>query len=363
MSGSILLIDDNPDLLKALRIELESVMKPGEAEIRAWIPKKEEADPLAVFTSKIDSDTELVITDYDLTAQGRTGLFGSIIVSWCQAKAIPVGDFSRNSASILPREPNLFELRVPGDKQKAGAFIVNVARGFRVIRERLKATSALMKKRSPAAVLAELLGVPDLSSQFSLYGARPGATGTLLDRILRTAPEEVDPTDDDKRQLLVYLLGHVLLNSILKFPGPIVSRRALAAYVGCSDSEGDELDKLFANAVYSGPFSELDRYFWLSKVDETLQKYEEALPKEVEPETYGELHRTALEKKISRLLARHPCNRCDGKNGGFLCPFTNRTVCQRADCSVGSSGWLPQGARLCRIERDFYEEWAPILGM
>jgi hypothetical protein len=361
---SLLLIDDTHRLLEELATDLKTHMSVDEVEIRTWEPTKEETSALEAFDNLVDDSTVLVVTDYDLTSQGRTGLFGSSIVGWCQARAIPVGDYSRGNHSSLPKEPNLFELRVPTDRQESAKFIASVYRGFKWIRERLAEKPALLEKGSPAAVLSELLGFPEMENQFSLYGGRLGTTnGALLDRIMRTAPDDIDPGADEKRALLCYIVGHLLLNSVLRFPGPILSGRSLAAYVACHESETDVLCDLFQEAAYDGPFSELHRFFWLSGVDELLEEYSTLLPEELNAQTQGELNREAVEVKLGRKMARHGCQRCNGLNGGFLCPFTRRTVCQQADCSVGSNSWIPRGARLCRIERDFYDEWAPILGI
>lgn len=363
--ASILLIDDDSNLLDELVAELSARLANGEAEIRKWVPTKDEVDAQSSFNQRIDPDTLLVVTDYDLTAQGRTGLFGATIVGWCQTRAIPVGDFSRANTGALPKEPNLFELRIPTDAAAAATFIASVFRGFKSIRDQLNARADLLeKKRSPAGVLADVLGAPEAESQFMLYGIRLGTTnGALLDKIVRTAPDDVEPEPGEKRALLCYIVGHILLNAVLRFPGPILSSRALVAYVGSAESEMEAICNIFAEALYVGPFSDLGRYFWLSKVDETLRKLTEALPKKFNAETHGELNREAIELHLKRKLARFSCPRCAGQNGGFLCPFTGRTVCQRSDCSVGSNSWIPQGAKLCRIERDFYEEWAPILGI
>ncbi|MGD0626884.1 MAG: hypothetical protein ABSB32_19520 [Thermodesulfobacteriota bacterium] len=78
----------------------------------------------------MNDETALVITDYDLTAGGQTGLFGSTIVDWCNRKLIPVGDYSRANKVNLPKEPNQYEIRVPQDTAKAGQFIISVFDGF-----------------------------------------------------------------------------------------------------------------------------------------------------------------------------------------------------------------------------------------
>ena len=359
---SILLIDDNLGLLNDLVASLRPLLSSDNVELRLWTPAPGGNEPFAAFVGKVDTGTMLVVTDYDLTGEGMTGLFGSSIVGWCQQRAIPVGDFSRDNVSKLPKQPNLFELRVPNDTQNAASYIASVFRGFAWIRQSLLDRPELLAKRSPAAVLADLLGVPTMESQFALYGVRLGTTNAaLLDRITLAPAGNQDPSPEEKRGLLCYIVGHLLLNSVLPFPGPILNGRALAAYVGCAESEMTSLAPLFDAAKYAGPFSEVEPLFWLVGVDDILQGLMDLQPKSAE--THGELHRLALEAKLDHPLTRPECPRCDGQNGGFLCPFTRRTVCQRSDCSVGSSSWIPQGARLCRIERDFYEEWAPILGI
>jgi hypothetical protein len=354
---SILLIDDKKSAVDELTASLTKVLPPDAAEIRQWIPSQADTDAYEAFNSNINSETTLVITDADLTSRGQLGLFGASVVAWCQKLAIPVGDYSRNVAA-LPKAPELFELRVPLDPTKAAIFIAAIFNGFRDIGDALAADASLLTKRSPSAVLASLLGQPDIESQIALYAVRLGAaSGALVDRV-----EQPDPSAASKRALLAYISGHLLLN-VLRFPGPILSLAGLKAYVASNEADATDVLALFETARYAGPFSDLDQFFWLSRVDDVLDRLVKALPADFKPETAGELHRFAIEVALDRKLQRHSCPRCQGQNGGFFCPFTNRTVCIRADCSVGSNSWIPQGAKLCRIERDFFEEWSPILGL
>jgi hypothetical protein len=360
---SILLVDDRENLLQGLVAELRLIVSPDEVEIRTWVPANSDIDVRSVFDAYVDEETVLVITDYDLT-QGQTGLFGSSIVAWCQAKGIPVGDFSRGNPGNLPKEPDLFELRVPSEQGQAAPYIACVFRGFRDIRAALLLRPALVNDlKSPTAVLAGLLDRPDLEGQFALYGMRMGvANAGLMDRILRAGSDQ-PPDVSVKISFLTYIIGHLLLNSILKFSGPILSLQALCAYFGADASEGPRLADFFVDAVYAGPFSGEGRFFWLSKVDEKIDDFASGTDDFGGLDSIGAYNRAAVEQELAGVLARHGCGRCNGENGGFICPFTSRVVCQRPDCSVGASNWIPAGARLCRIERDFYEEWAPILGM
>jgi hypothetical protein len=360
---SVLLIDDDQQLLAELAEQLRLRLG-ADAEVKTWSPTEKGTQPRETFDGLADADTALVVTDYDLTQHGVTGLFGTSIVSWSQARSIPVGDFSRGNPGALPKEPDLFEVRIPTSTEQATVFIAALFRGFTNIESILRARKELLDLKSPAAILAEILGVGAEDSQFMLYGVRLGtASGALLDKVTAAAGSAVHPSDEQKIRLLTYIVGHLLLNAVLRFPGPILSIKALQGYLGTNEAAAVDVQALFDGARYAGPFSEVDQYFWLSRVNDILDPWVQALPADISAETQGEINRRAIEEKLQRALERHGCPRCHGLNGGFYCPFTKRTVCVRKDCSVGSNSWIPPGAKLCRIERDFFDEWAPILGL
>jgi hypothetical protein len=358
---TILLIDDTLDELKGLEAALRAEVSEGEASIIAWQPtKKDILEPVERLEKYLDDyDVAFVVTDYDLTGEGGLGLYGSTVVDHCQLRAVPVGDYSRGSKKRLPSEPSLFEIRVPTDSHAIAAkHIAAVFRGFEEIRVKVEQLQDM--PRSPSAGIATILERPNDQSQFSLYGVRyPSVNSGLFDRIEgrtlgSTQPQQV-------RRLFAYVSGHVLLNLVLRYPGPIVSLKALAAYCAVSLSEAARLREIFKDCQYDGPFRDCDELFWLNQIDAFIDGIAiDPMQGEV---TSGELNRVALEKLLNAQLSRPTCSRCDGKNGGFLCPFTGRTVCLRSDCSLGSNGWIPAGARLSRIEKEFYDEWAPLLGM
>lgn len=365
MTRAILLIDDKEDFLGELEAELKSRLS-DEALILTWVPRKADR-PTEHFESLLnENDIRLVVTDYDLTEQGQLGFFGATVVDWCQIRGIPVGDFSRGNASSLAQEPNLFELRVPVESNDAAAdYVAAVFRGFTAIRDAIDANDTLLSQRSPAAALALMLGAKGLESQFSQYGIRyGGANSALIDRFSETAPEDVKPVKEKKAALLTYIMGHLLRNAVLRFPGPIMTGEALAAYLAVDRVDEPRYLAAFDSARYTGPFSELDAYYWTRKVDEVLSTYDSRVGENDEFVSTGAYNRARIEAGLGlKLTLSSSCKRCGGVEGGFLCPFTHRTVCQRPDCSVVSNVWIPAGARLSRFERDFYDEWAPILGM
>lgn len=77
--------------------------------------------------------------------------------------------------AVLPKDPNLFELRVPPDDERSAAFVATMFRGFRALRCGIEMVPTLLTEgRSLAAVLATLLGRPRLESQFAAYMSRLG---------------------------------------------------------------------------------------------------------------------------------------------------------------------------------------------
>jgi hypothetical protein len=358
---AILLIDDHQDVLDSLRTALALKLEEVPVQINVWLPSEDDGDPIQKLDSLIGSTTVLVATDYDLTSKVR-GFFGLSVVGRCQKQLVPVGDFSRGHIDALPKEPSLFELRVPNTDDEGASFIASTFQGFVMLATALSGGNGLISsKLSLAAVLSTLLGKPDLENQFALYMSRLGASNSsILDR-LREFAGPGQPTVEEKRRLLVYVLGHVLCNAVLKYPGPILSSKALAAYCATTETECEALDVLFPEAKYSGPFGQYSKFYWRDEVDSKLEQ----LAANVDAgsaSSFAEYNRRVVEFAVGRQLASHGCPRCDGKLGGFWCPFTNRPVCMREDCSVPTTSWIPQGAQLCRVERDFYDEWAPLLG-
>lgn len=364
---SIVLIDDRPDLLAGLADKLSKILPPDGVDIRLWQPTSADEDPYEAFKKHVGDQTIIVVTDYDLTGKGMRGLFGHTIVGWCQQQSIPVGDFSRGVKTALPKRPSLFELRIPpNDEVKGARFIASAFRGFSQIRRDIDAQPDLLDSQSSlAGVLACILGRPQMDSQFALYMSRLGTgNSALVESIRKFTHGSSDDRRAHKIKVLSYVLGHILLNAILRFPGPILSDRALCAYLATSKKAFADLKPLFAEALYKGPFGDDESYFWRENVDMVLEDLGSGRESE-DFDSFGDYNRVVAEDRLERPLEKHECDRadCEGRKGGFLCPFTERTVCQRADCSVSASSWIPQGAHLCRVEREFFDEWAPILGL
>ena len=365
---AILFVDDEEENLARL---LEA-MKDGShdhLQLIEWVPQDtEDIATEGAFKKQLEKgDVRLVVTDYDLT-KSMSGFFGHSVVAWCQRRSIPVVEFSRRNADTLTREPSLFEFRMPTDVEKAATTIKNIFDGFLKIRKWLKNNQQVLEeRRSLASVLAAILDSAESEKYLAPYMTRLGSfNAALLEKLKQFAGENHrpgKPNKEDKTSLLTYVLGHLLCNAILKYPGPILSKQAVAAYIASTQGEVQNLKGLLKAAEYSGPFSAGADFYWKDKVDEIIDELAMNLTED-DFESFGDYNRKVLESKLDNSLKPHNCSRsgCNGLKGGFWCPFTERVVCHRSDCSVPSSSWIPSGAQLCRVERDFYEEWAPLLG-
>lgn len=365
--SKILIIDDNADLSNELVTDVRGELLKDAAAVDYWNPTSTDGTALYNLERVVGDDTSLVVTDYDLSLS-TAGILGDSIIRWCQRHAIPAALYTRGNVGDVPVVPDLFELKVP--RESAGRHVAELHRGFQKLREDVLNVMQQETVRSPAAVLAFVLGQPELEHEFAQYAVRlGGSSGALTTRVQKTAPADADPSAPEKAeigQVMSYLLGHLMVNAVLRYPGPLLSVDAVCGYIGTSTDESGELGALFAEALYNGPFAGLDKYYWRHQIDLVLERIpskdlDAALADDLDVGLYT-LRRLAVERILNRKLKAHACLRCSGQNGGFYCPFTTRPVCERGDCSTASNSWLPPGAHLCRIEMDFFEEWAPLLG-
>jgi hypothetical protein len=280
---------------------------------------------------------------------------GSSVISWCHAHAIPVGDYSRKLDEEL-EEPDLFEFRFSSDAAEAAIQIADLLRGFQQLDQLLSDHQGVVGAGGWSHTLATILDHEDAASSFSLYSVRAGAShGTAIDLLERQYGSE-----NARRLLEIYVLGHLLYNGILRYPGPIMNDLTLCSYLAITDANANAAAKIFERAQYTGPFSKSRQYFWQDEVDNVLVDLADAAHIDGDP---GDDHfrRAVMARHLEP--GTHPCPHCPGDRGGFRCPYTDRTTCDRPDCSVPTTSWVPQGAYLSRVDKDYYDQWSPLLGL
>ena len=359
-SHAILLIDDDQEKLQGLAArvrdrDLKWLKCENGIRARTRIRRLRSSE-------KVGEDTVLVVTDYDLTTAVK-GLFGHSVVAWCRNQFIPVGDFSRGHRDALSTEPDLFELRVPRVEADAVDYIVRIFDGFRRIRAGIEAHPEVAEcgAKSSAGARHAARSREDLESQLGPYLSRPGLFNSfLLDTLRGGTQGKGDETAAEKVRLLTYILGHVLVNAVLKYPGPILAGGPLCAYLAASPKDSEKVAGLFRRARYTGPFDGGETLYWGDEVDVVIEEMaSEFEVEDAEYKSFGEYRRAVVGKALGGSLAKHDCDRCDGEKGGFWCPFTRRAVCERGDCSSTSSSWVPFGAYACRVERGLLRRVVP----
>jgi hypothetical protein len=350
----VLVIDDEPERLSQICSALEEELG-GSVGIVPWRPAKDE-DPLAAFSAQIASGVGLVVTDDDLT-RSQLGLLGSAITSWAQDRFLPVCNFSRQPQRKLPHERDFFELRVPdiGDDAERAKFIARMYHGFNALRRHVEDTPDATPTPS---LLADAIGHPQMRDELAPFITSVGSANSWLRQAVVGDVAAVEGMG--RVNFLAFLLGHVMVNAVLEYPGPILGREPLAAYCALDKSIAGELAGLFQAAAYDGPFSAPGMYFVRREVDRRIDELAASAPA-ADADESDQYSRQIVEKAIGH-GAPHDCPRCDGLRGGLWCPFTQRAVCNREDCSVASNGWLPRGSTLCRVERDHFDKWSPLLG-
>lgn len=359
----ILIVDDVPELSAAFADDVQAHV--GEAfEVTDWCPGTTDTLPDA-FVDQLRPTTKLVVTDYDLS-EGMKGLFGPSIVEWCQIRLIPVADYSRKPSQDMPAAPELFAMHIPRD-ESGPSVAGNLAQGLVQLDT---AISGFVPDDNLAASLsvglARILDRPNTSTAFGPYMDHlVGSSRSILDMVLRRSLAGTALDIEALRPKIIrYVLSHFLRNLILRYPGPILHARATAAYLALPVTAlSEDIKTILEPALYTGPFSREDSYYWRDQLDDVMDDLVDGVDDTGIGST-AELYRVALETHLGIRLAPHGCARdgCEGRRGGFWCPLTGRPVCARGDCSVASSTLVPQGASVSRVERVFYDEWAPLLG-
>ncbi len=356
LNNHIYIIDDEEEILNQLKDGVESNLQSKEIKVECWQPSSASVNPLTKISEILADNPLLIVTDFDLTKNGIKGLIGPSIVEFCQNSLIPVCEYSRQSIIKFPETPNLYKIYLSRNIARASHEIASICLGFKQVRDYFNEDHNI-KELSYATALANLLERDKLYYEFSKYIES-------YNKVNQFIVEEVKKNDengnvDKMKKIFVYMVGHVLLNTILRYPGPIISENVLCAYMGVSTEDSEKLGKKFTKAIYSGPFDKIDKFYWLEDVDRILEKVYQEMNETLEIDQIGEFNH-ALALQIEPSLRSHNCVQCKGKFGGYYCPFTKKTVCDKEECSIVSDRWLPNGANMCRIHRSYYDGWEPL---
>lgn len=300
---------------------------------------------------------DLVLLDSDLSRMGN-GIAQSMCRQAFQEVGLPVCRYKKRHSTTKARE--LQDLRrtaregasavwVPNDlvqpqnlAERLMPWLVAMGKGFGAVRDALRADESLLKKsQGPAGILAVALKRPAVKADllgytgqnFFFFGAPTGE-------------DEDDPTNPPI-EVLATQLGYWLYNYILRFPGPILSRGAAAAYLNVQPQElqTNEMNEAIAPASYDGPFSDVEDFFWRDELAAILDKLQGDIANA--PHLKG--------RKLARVDETNP------GSSAFFCVLTQKPISD-ADAAP-TPEWIPPGAQLARIEGKWYEQLGPMLSI
>ncbi len=299
---------------------------------------------------------DLVLLDSDLSRMPN-GIAQSMCRQAFQEVGLPVCRYKKRHSSTPARE--LQDLRrtaregasaiwVPNDLVQAQnltnrlmPWLVAIGNGFGALRDALSGDQTLLKKsQGPAGILAVALKRPRAKADFLGY--------TAQNFFFFGAPageDEDDPTGSV--EVLATQLGYWLFNCILRFPGPILSRGAAAAYLNVQKSELDlpGMNQVLAAAHYDGPFSDVEEFYWRDDLGSILDGLEGDIANA--PELKG--------AKPARVDVANP------GSSAFFCVLTQQPITD--DEAAPNPDWIPPGAQLARIQRKLFEKLGPMLSI
>lgn len=353
----VILFEDNPTAGARIEAAIRASL-PTDAELIRFAPKKETSDAayedriLAELFDSPYADATLIVSDRDLSATNEfRGLSEAVISKVANRLAIPMAVYASGyTDDLLERQRQFGDARIVVDPATIGPSVAILVSGFAHLRRELPEILKIHgsnRPRSPAGVMAHLLGQPELADQIALYGA---GDQKMVSEVLPFAQEK------QRRKLearLPCLLGYWLFDSILRFPGLLVNGVAAASYLNIAVKEfttDSKIQGLFSSALYKGPFNDsANPVWWRSLLDQLVQAEDCIDGNEMACKLGG------------AKVAPCKCSVDEGKKAGWYCVATKQPV--SLDESQGNISWFPAGADLARIRQDVYDEIGPWLGL
>ena len=348
----LLLIEDNPVLSEEMIAALRDALSDrGEAIAFSSVGGEQEGlheDRLRRdLTDPTYSDTALLVVDCDLSGLNNyRGLSEPTVWRIAGELALPECGYARGGredqfiANAETHESKIVVSLKNGVAEFASD-VVEVAEGFVTIGESLKSIDHENPTKTLGEVLAYILEKPEYTEKIKLYASgdqnrlanyRNKATGNI-----------------DLRKRWACTLGYWLWDSILRYPGLFVNRVACSSYLDIhQDAFIDEVQDIFAAALYSGPFSGAkERLWWRGVLDDLLSESDVTSGREYASDALG------------RELPRSECSVDPSISAGYYCMINNVPV--SAENSRSGLTWFPRGADLARISNTAYEEIGPWL--
>jgi hypothetical protein len=358
MSLRIVLFEDTSEfrdkILEALKRELAGSGEAFEVDLAAqseWQGVYQDRIEMALAREPYAGAT-LVVADYDLsTAQSYPGLSEQQVRAAADRLAIPVCGYARGWSDsgkdfvrlAKEREASIVLNYGAGNYSELARQAVGVARGFADIAGQLPARLRELKRTTPGALMAQILGKPEYADKIALY-----ASGDQ-DRLVSMKKDDGE-NDAHYHARLSCSLGYWLWDSILRYPGVLVNRTASSSYLNIheNDFQQNDIQELFAKAQYGGPFASSERpQWWRGVLDDIVA------------ENNSSDGREFAASRLGREVHQSECIEEPGIPAGYYCMLSGRPVSLKN--SKGGLPWFPRGADLARVSKSKMDELGPWL--
>lgn len=355
MNRTVLYFEDTPENADEIKPALEQSLN-GVAAIEHFVARTDNEESfdnrLVAEIAQRSADGKeivLILSDADLSRiPSFKGLSDANVRKVAATLGLPAAFYSSNLTGLnFLKADQAGDGRILLDKSNIETLADDVSalvHGFTAINAalgHLRTLAANERPKDSAALLAKLLGRPDLENRVRLFVSGDQRMGAEL---------LSSPDHNISRQATIF--GTWIYDSLLKYPGLVVNEVAAASYLNIDESEfaSPDVRDLFSHARYEGPFvSKLRTLWWRDMLDEILLEED------------AEEGATYAASKLGRAVSPCKCSASGETPAGFYCMITKRPVSE--DYSVGGISWFPPGADLARIVTSKYDELAPWLGL
>jgi hypothetical protein len=290
----------------------------------------------------------LLVADRDLSKSPTfRGMSVSAVIGAAKRLAIPICSYARQPAPEDYKWRARWEeghvILTAGNDDELARQGVLAARGFAEIASKLPGIMKDEVGKSPAKILAALLGKPEYSDKIALYSVGD------QNRLSEVPAKGKDDTDWLKR--IGCFLGYWLWDSILRYPGLLVNEVAAASHLNIATDDFHEprVRALFDDGLYDGPFADQDKPRWWRGVIDDIVSRERC------DDGLG-----LVRQKLGDAIKPSQCSVDPAKPAGYYCIISEKPV--SLENSKGGLSWLPRGADLSRISTPLFEEYGPWIG-
>lgn len=290
----------------------------------------------------------LVILDAELNQYPSSTVRKADVKDACAELGIPLCVYHRdegqysNPENVKESEDQIIRLDPKTGHASMADACAGIAKGFQSIREELRSrmgdASPEAMLEPPSEFMKKLDDVP-VNSKADLDKYSWGQSESI--RLI----SDGDGKPDMLRRKST-TLGYWIYNQLLEYPGVLVNEVALASYLGVDhdDFQNEAVQELFGEALYDGPFSEVDNWWWTAEIDGILAA--NTNPEDGSIISGQELiSRNGFEIGTATCLEEH-------EGAGYYCVLSERPVCE--DHSVSPEAWIPAGASLTRLSEKEY---------